>query len=330
VAALATVGAGAAAVLGGEDAGEPTADRAATAGRAAATTRALAVTAEASTLPEAERPGAIAVAAGSVWVTGGRSTRIARFDARTGREQRPSARIPSGTRAITADGHQLWLVNEPQNELIAVDATTGRVRRRIDLLPGNPYAVDADRNAIWVGSRSSSRTPNHTVIRVDRRSGEQKAFVVERGVRSLAAGDDAVWVTPIRGTQVTRLDKRTATTELVRAGDEPKGVAVGAGAVWVANSGGSTVTQIDPRTRARITVDVGPAPQLVAVASGGVWVTVQNSSRLVRLERDATEPTAQVATAANPYAVAATGTEVWITSPPRSLVQRIALTARGA
>ncbi len=82
------------------------------------------------------------------------------------------------------------------------------------------------------------------------------------------------------------------------------------------------MTQIDERTRSRITVDVGPAPQLLAVAGDAVYVTVQNSSRLVRLERDATEPVASVATAANPYALAISREAVWVTSPPRALVQR--------
>jgi hypothetical protein len=53
-----------------------------------------------------------------------------------------------------------------------------------------------------------------------------------------------------------------------------------------------------------------------------VWVTVQNDSRLVRLDPDVPRPVAAVDTAANPFALAATRDAVWVTSPPRALVQR--------
>jgi DNA-binding beta-propeller fold protein YncE len=330
-AVLAAGGAAAAALLGDGDGGGGGGDTASTApSRPDDAAVELTRTAEASTVRLAERPGAIAVAGGAVWVTDGESTRVARFDAQTGRRLRSSASIPAGTRAMTTDGRSVWLVNEPENLLLRLDARTGRVTARRDLLPGNPYAVGVDRNAVWVGSRASrSRFPQHRVLRVDRRSGGMKPTVIEHGMRSLAVGADAVWVTPTRGSEVTRLDKRTGDTSTVRAGEEPKGVAVGAGAVWVANSGGSTVTQIDPRTMDRITVDVGPAPQLIATAGDAVYVTVQNSSRLVRLQRDATEPVATVATAANPYALATTGADVWVTSPARGLVQRFSRARAG-
>jgi streptogramin lyase len=274
--------------------------------------------------PVVERPTALAVAGGAVWATSYRSRRAVRIDAATMRREPSSARIPIGTTDVSADGDSLWLVSEESNTLTRLDVRTGRLRGTPKPLPpGNPFAVGADAEAVWVGSRGSrNRNPIQQVLRVDKRTGEVRAFPVPRGVIDLAVSRTAVWVTNARGSSVTRLDKATEQQRTIQVGAGPKGIAVGAGLVWVANSADGTVSVIrSTESSDRVgQVSVGAAPQLIAYGDGGAWVTLRDTSEVVRVDRSPAT-TARVRTAANPFALAFADRRLFVASLFDDVVQ---------
>ena len=123
------------------------------------------------------------------------------------------------------------------------------------------------------------------LVRIDVADGARTPFVVPKDAAAIAYGASAVWLTNGDTDAVRRIDAGSGATTDVKVGSAPKGIAVSARGVWVANQLDNTVTRIDPRT-ARVVGEPIPVP-------------------------------------ANPFAVAADGDEVWVTSLAASRVTRI-------
>ena len=91
---------------------------------------------------------------------------------------------------------------------------------------------------------------------------------------SIAATNDAVWITGLLDDVVWRIDPDTG--EIVTttpAGRGASGIAVGETGVWVANAIDGTISRLDLSTaRVVYTIVVEGRPTGVAVGTGGVWV----------------------------------------------------------
>jgi YVTN family beta-propeller protein len=144
------------------------------------------------------------------------------------------------------------------------------------------------------------------------------------GPTSLAADEDAVWVTNARS--VARIDRRTrSVVEHIPVGSQPSGIAVGGDAVWVADSLDGTVTRIDPKTNTVVqTVRGILTPTAVAAGFRSVWVTSADERSVKRIDADSGDVVDTIQTGALRLGGIAVGARsVWVTDVSSRSVLRI-------
>jgi len=203
-----------------------------------------------------ERPQALAVGDGAIWVADSRSTSINsveavidQIDPRSGslvrKVQLPGEFIGPGpgTWAMAAGGGSLWAGG--QGVLYRIDSATGKVlaRRSLEKSIGS-IALAGDR--VWVGTNGIPGT----IYGLDAQSGDvTDRFAAGAGkvgapgspynipIR-LAADDQSVWVADVVNGTINRVIILSGQSALpVQVGTIPTGVAVGLGSVWVTVNG---------------------------------------------------------------------------------------------
>jgi DNA-binding SARP family transcriptional activator/streptogramin lyase len=192
-------------------------------------------------IPEGDGPWAIAVGAGSVWISHNRPASVSRFSARTGKLQQRYQHAGSGYSADVAFGAGAsWTAanGPPRGRLLrAYAAGSSSESLQIGRIP---YAVAVAFDAVWVSDLV--RTPL---------SGEQ----------------------PAPG-QILRLEPTTGiVVEVINVGKRPAGITTGGGSVWVANGGEKTISEIDPRTNRVVkTIPTRYYPGSPVYGHGFLWV----------------------------------------------------------
>src|SRR4051794_15359764 len=273
-----------------------------------------------------DRPNAIAIAGGQVWVAGFPDTRLLRLDLKTG-ARRGTTAIPEGTTEMAVGRGSVWIVNQVRHTVSRVSVRTHRVVGEPFAVAGLPVAVAVTRNALWVGSRTGARSGQRTqlLLKLDPRTGALlNTVLIPGGVQSLAVGEGAVWITNRFRDTVTRVDTATGQQRLIRVGADPKGIDVGAGFVWVANEGDGTLSRIDPRTNRAGVIQVAVRPRGVAASARAVWTSGYSSSELVRVDpRDARPVGEPLETGRNPFKLALSGRILWFTLTDERAVQRV-------
>ena len=96
-----------------------------------------------------DRPGAIAHAAGDLWIGSRGLTRLTRIDAATGVKRRQQPRVGRGTVSVEAHGDLVWVAVADSRRVIGIDGRTGEIIRRIPL-DGEPLRLRADGDGVWV------------------------------------------------------------------------------------------------------------------------------------------------------------------------------------
>jgi YVTN family beta-propeller protein len=134
---------------------------------------------------------------------------------------------------------------------------------------------------------------------------------------SIAAGEDAVWVSAVggvRGGVLTRIDPRTnervTTVQVPAAGP----VVAGLGGVWVADMWfeGESVWQIDPgANRAVRSIHVGPLPLGIALGAGAVWVTTSDGT-VSKIDPTSRKVIARIRVGGTPSGIAVGEGFVWV------------------
>jgi YVTN family beta-propeller protein len=253
-----------------------------------------------------ERPTAVTVCGGSVWVTT-RAGTVVQVDPKT---LAPHEVRVSGTPTDVADvGDLAAVVSGPPEQVTMIDAQFGQISgvvkvpaarasatavvlgrdvwianpsgRRLDLLappytattasvrlPGAPRLVAAGEGAVWA-------TGGRTLWRVDPRALRRVASIrLGFAPSAIAAGRGGVWLADASGDAVVRIDPAGGRDpQRIKVGDAPNAIAVGADAVWVANRADGTVSRIDPRRNAVAqTIGVGTEPVDLVAGLGAVWV----------------------------------------------------------
>jgi virginiamycin B lyase len=153
----------------------------------------------------------LAAAGGSVWVSGSRG--LGRIDPASNRVT--PVDVCCGELAAGAGG--LWVANGMDRTVLRVDPATGRVLARIPVPPAaapeGPFGIAAAGGAVWVTSETSKPKPGDASLlwRVDaaanRFAGTLRVGTVDRNHISptVAAGQDAVWVTVADADAVLRI-----------------------------------------------------------------------------------------------------------------------------
>jgi streptogramin lyase len=269
-------------------------------------------------VPVDTRPNALTLGGGFLWVGSASDDDILRFEADTGRRIRPPLPVGEGVTAVHAGYDRLWAVKQTTRSLLRFDLQTGRRAGPAVTLPGAPFAVDTGEGAIWVAVRNPDG-----VVRIDRETNEQRFIAVPAGVRALAVGYDAVWVTNTASATVTRIRLSGEEQEAINVGSKPGWLTIGNG-VWVANEGEQTITRISPNTLQRDFVDVGAQPARVDEADGVVWVTRRRRGDVVRVGAESRERIGDpIETGRGPFAVVADEDFVWVSLLSEDDVVRI-------
>jgi virginiamycin B lyase len=273
-----------------------------------------------------DRPNAIVIAGGQVWVAGFPDTRLVRLDLRTG-AQRGTTAIPEGTTEMAVGRGFVWLVNQVRQTITRVSIKTHKVVGEPFAVAGRPVAVAATRTALWVGSRTGARSGQRTqlLLKLDPRTGALlNTVLIPGGVQSLAVGEGAVWITNRFRDSVTRVDTATGQQRVIPVGADPKGIDVGGGSVWVANEGDGTLSQIDPDTNHAGPIAVGVRPRGVAANARAVWASGYADSEVVRVDpRDGRPVGEPLETGRNPFKLALSGRILWLTLTTEKAVQQV-------
>jgi hypothetical protein len=270
------------------------------------------------------RPNNIVMANGKAWVVRSGNPRLVVINAKTAKREPYSPNVGGEPSGEAAGFGKLWVINQSAPSLVAIGLKSHRQEGSPVPLPaqGKAVAVAGGSNAMWVGIRGSPGL----LLRIDPRNRAQPAKTIELpdGVQNIAVGGGAVWIIARRRNTVTRLDISSGTQRPIFVGEKPFGIAYGQGAVWVTNNGDDTVTRIDSGSLNTRILPVGRGPKGVAVGAGAVWVANAIASTITRIDPDSNQPDDEpIKVATNPYGVDTLGSDVWVTSPGDSKVQRL-------
>ena len=266
------------------------------------------------------RPGAIAFAAGSVWVANRHDQTVSRVDPATLATVRTIALADPPT-GIAAAGGGAWVAtSRPSGTFVSVSRidpqfdAIGPTVRVGNVVPTTPAAIAGSARALWVAPYSGEATE------LDPQTGR---FVSQLDSNAAPAGIDlgagAVWVSDSTADTVTRLD-RTGLTTPIAVGHEPSGIVVGDGGVWVADTGDDAVVRIDPDTRAvTATIPVGQSPAGVAIGAGSVWVANSGDGTVTRIDPNTGRVTATITVGGSPQAIAVAEGRAWVTIDQRTI-----------
>ncbi|HET9849808.1 MAG TPA: hypothetical protein VFR68_14785 [Candidatus Dormibacteraeota bacterium] len=218
-----------------------------------------------------ELPTAVAVGAGSVWVTKNDDNSVLRLDPATGQVQ---AVIPSGINlfGLAAGASGAW-ATDLSGSVVHIDAQSNRVVATLHI-SGEPSGLAVTDDAVWV-----ARTLDGRVVRIDPRSNAVTADIpVDLRPLAVNSGLGGVWVRnewnegPGTVSRIDPLTNRVVATIAVgpNAGrDGLDGIALGDGLVWVS---GIYLEGIDPATN-KVVIRRFHQTNALAFGAGAIWAT---------------------------------------------------------
>jgi class 3 adenylate cyclase/streptogramin lyase len=229
--------------------------------------------------------------------------------------------------AVAVDGNTVWVANFNDGTIQSIDATTNVASPAIALgISVAPRAIAVGGGYVWV----LSSTPTAELYRIDPTQAHSGTpFALPEGVRGLAFGDGAVWVTSNFDGKLLRIDVRNpaGTPQVADLGADsgPEGVVFGGGAVWVAEGLKGEVARVDPVTM-KVTTTVpllkGDPAQL-AFGEGYVWATVPRDNSVTRIDPSANQGSSIPDVGNDPAGVAVGHGAVWVANADDGTVARI-------
>jgi YVTN family beta-propeller protein len=226
-------------------------------------------------------PGAVATAAGSVWVADPGSGTVTRIDPGSGLVVE-RLDIGGDPGSIVSGGGAIWVASTVGATVVRIDPTSEMVTQTITLGGLNPDAIAFGSGQLWVADSSA-----RAVFEIDPTTGSvTRTVALDLRPSAVALAGGGLWVAGYDTGTVEKLDPRSGrTVAVVRVGDGPVALGFHAGALWVANSLDATVSRIDLHTLAvRGTVPVGSGPSALAIDMGSVWVANQYSGTLSKID----------------------------------------------
>jgi DNA-binding SARP family transcriptional activator len=259
-----------------------------------------------------QRPAAVAVGDGSVWVANaGSGGTVTRIDPHTRRVMDTiGIGAPASSLAVTRDA--VWVGNGSDGTVSKIDPSSDSVIEVIDLrgpnlvVPNGVQSLAVANGSLWVAVGPSS------LLRFDLRTGKKTWIPLGSPPLAVAAGAGAVWVTT-GDEQLFRIDQTTgkaAEPLQIRTGVD---LAVGYGRVWVMDG---ALSAID--TRSLVFEGGSPlhGPSFpIAVAAGyrAVWWLDNFAGVLYRTDPDDVQRLTKIALGhGRPADVAVGAGEVWV------------------
>jgi class 3 adenylate cyclase len=262
---------------------------------------------------------------GSVWVTNGDDSTIARIDPVT--DEQTTIPIPGAPRSLGLGPGAVWVTVDGQPVVYRIDPATNKVTASVDLGSlGVAVAVDRTTGVAWV-------LTIFDVERIDPSTNAVVATIPIPGLNTdinvsalpyvnlrMAVDGGSVWV-PIPNGNLFRIEESTSSIDEMRHPAERLAeVAVDAqnDVAWVtATQQGVSIGQSIELSASTATVEdrfgVGCCPGSIAFSDGVFWVTdVRNSTLTAIVEASGTVGT-PVHVGTRPTSVAAGGGAVWLT-----------------
>jgi hypothetical protein len=276
-------------------------------------------------IPVGTRPNGLTVAGGRVWALSGPGGELDVIDPRTKAIDRLI--IGVGGKSVAGGFDSVWVLKGKTRSLLRRNVRTGEPVRPVVQIAyaGLPIQVVAGERALWVGVRTPGAVAGEeTVVKIDPSTLAQQRIPVPGGVKDIAIGEGALWVTNRFAKSILRIDARTGAQRAITLSGTPGGLAVGAGAVWVATSGKSTITRITPRSLDVTRIPVPSVPTRVTVGGGSVWATSLQANRLLRIDPVLRKVVDRVKTGSQPFALDVEhGQTVWVTLLKSGTVQPV-------
>jgi virginiamycin B lyase len=222
--------------------------------------------------------GAMAVAAGALWVADCQDRTLNRIDLRTAKSVAVIATgiaNPKGELNVVAGAGSIWVASDAAGKIARVDPASNRVTASVAVNPGSYYLAFGF-GALWAVSGDSQSLqkidPETNAVVATTMLGKQPGF--------LAAGAGAVWVQEQGDGTVARVDPQTvAVSGRVKVGADLRygDIDTGAGAVWLRTTADQSFVMIDPGSLG-IVARAGAASGSGALryARGGLWTTAHD------------------------------------------------------
>ena len=264
-----------------------------------------------------DRPNGVAIAGGDVWVMSFRERRLARIDGETGSVGRGPA-VGPGTSDVTGAGSELWAANSRTRAVVRIDARSGRVTARLSA-PAPPIAVDTDSRSLWVATAEE-------VLRYDRRTRRLRdRTAMPGGVVAMTDAPGGVWIAERSKPMVAFVRAATGrVTSRIRLTGPPYDLAFDEPYLWASIRADDTVARVEPETREVVTVEAATRPARLAAACGLVFVAGYTDHAVATIDPSKGQRVGKPLPAGlNPFAVAADGPRVWVTSVGDNSVTRL-------
>ncbi|SFK49260.1 hypothetical protein SAMN03159338_4353 [Sphingomonas sp. NFR04] len=222
--------------------------------------------------------GAMAIAAGSLWVADCKEGTLNRIDLKTAKLL---AAIPTGIANpkgelnVVAGAGSIWVASDNAGKIARVDPADNRVVASIAVDPGTHYLAFGF-DAVWAvssGQQSLQRIdPATNQVTGRTKLGKQPGF--------LAAGEGAVWVQEQGDGTLARIDPATVEVSgRVKVGADLLygDIDTGGGMVWLRTTADQTFVTIDPKTLAILGRLGKPSGSgALRFASTGVWTSAHD------------------------------------------------------
>ncbi len=285
-----------------------------------------------------QRPTAVAVGEGGVWVLNADDRTVQEIDAARKAVVRTTG-VAASVSPVTGSGQvyppvfavgegAVWvgqrttlLKLDPLHNVAGVSIPLPHVRAPeqpragAPAVPQGPRAVAVGAGSIWIAEEDS------TIARLDPSSGKPVASLIESPVASIAGlvpimtfGNGALWLTDAGDPGLVRVDPETnaAVVTFRNLPANVYGLAVGNGSVWANTPDGLYRTDASG-SRVTTVVSVGTRPSGLAVGEGGVWAASYGDSAVYRVDPATNRVVAKIPLAVPPDAVAVGYGLIWVT-----------------
>jgi virginiamycin B lyase len=223
--------------------------------------------------------GAMAMAAGSLWVADCDDRTLVRIDLKTAQVVATVATgiaHPDGELNVVAGAGSIWVASDDKGVVARVDPASNTIIASIDVSPDTSYLAFGF-DAVW--AVSSAR---RTVQKIDPATNSVvKTTMLGQQPGFLAAGEGAVWVQEQGDGTLARIDPitgdvsgRVKVDATLKYGD----IDTGGGKVWLRTTAGQTFVVVDPVTlaiRARVGAPAGSGA--LRYTATGVWTTAHDN-----------------------------------------------------
>ena len=262
--------------------------------------------------PVGERPIAVAVGAGAVWVANADDGTVDRLDPKTGRIVRTIG-IGADINDVATGFDSVWVADGNDGTVTRIDPSVNQVEQTIAPSPRAAIAADpvffvaTDDRYVWA-------TRGAELLRIDPATNTVTGRLRLGAANALATGGGFVWLTTT-SQRLYRVDPRTvAPTGTLDLQADGLALSYGSGVLWaIVTTYPGSVERIDPSTLAAEPAGgTEQGPGVLAVGDGAVW-TANGNGIVQRVDTSTGRVVATFRVGALPSAAAAARGRLWLT-----------------